>query len=150
MPQEDFRYVGLAGIFENVIPTRQLSISKFCPIMKFQKKKKKSENEVFCEILNCQILKKKKKKNCQISTIFGSIRWLKTRVMLKIIYFKEPNFVKGNRESFGGWGDIWGILSILDMEFFFFVFYKNKNKIIWQTCVNEVAPINMIKTWPVS
>jgi hypothetical protein len=74
MPQEDFRYVGLAGIFENVIPTRQLSISKFCPIMKFQKKKKKSENEVFCEILNCQILKKKKKKNCQISTIFGSIR----------------------------------------------------------------------------
>jgi hypothetical protein len=43
MPQEDFRYVGLAGIFENVIPTRQLSISKFCPIMKFKKKKKKKE-----------------------------------------------------------------------------------------------------------
>jgi hypothetical protein len=52
--------VDLADIFENVIPTRQLSISKFCLIMKFKKKKKKSENKVFCEILNCQILKNKK------------------------------------------------------------------------------------------
>jgi hypothetical protein len=43
MPQEDFRYVNLAGIFENVIPTRQLSISKFCPIMKFKKKRKKKK-----------------------------------------------------------------------------------------------------------
>jgi len=74
MPEEDFRYVDLAGIFENVISTRQLSISKFCPIMKFKKKKKKKiENEASCEILNCQILKNKKNTNCQIS-IFGSIR----------------------------------------------------------------------------
>jgi len=73
MPQEDFRYVDLAGIFENVISTRQLSISKKNPNNEiFLKRKKKSENEVNCEILNCQILKNKKNTNCQIS-IFGSI-----------------------------------------------------------------------------
>jgi hypothetical protein len=50
MPQEDFRYVDLARIFENVILTRQLSISKFCPMMKFKILKNKIKNEVFCEI----------------------------------------------------------------------------------------------------
>ncbi len=50
MPQEDFRYVDLAGIFENVISTRQLSISKFCPIMKFKKKEKKEEEWKWSEL----------------------------------------------------------------------------------------------------
>jgi DUF1365 family protein len=35
---------------------------------------------------------------CQIS-IFGSIRWHKTRVMLKIIYFKEPNNNNNNNHK---------------------------------------------------
>ncbi len=47
MPQEDFKYVDLACIFENVIPTRQLSISKFCPMMRFKKIKIKMQMKFF-------------------------------------------------------------------------------------------------------
>jgi hypothetical protein len=73
MPQEDFRYVDLAGIFENVIPTRQLSISKFLPNNEIQKRRRRVKMKRFVRFLNCQILKNKKNTNCRVS-IFGSMR----------------------------------------------------------------------------